>query len=237
LDHVLQIVPLGNVVAGGAARQTEAAFGVAFKVDHVTHLPEVAGDIVTLADPQRRRLPEQLARGSCGVNAVARDSRISRSAVSQHLAVLRAAGLVQSERRGRQMLYARTDAGLVPAREWMARFREIQLSRTTDASEVPLHISAVAVPVTDHDRARTFYIEKLGFQLVTDRTVAEWRWISLLPPAGSCAIGLVRAPSAGVWTGVSPLTGDLDDIYRRWARAGVAFDGPPTTRCGPVGSV
>jgi DNA-binding transcriptional ArsR family regulator len=100
------------------------------------------------------------------VNAPAHESGISRSAVSQHLAVLRAAGLARGERHVRQMMYARSGVGFVPAHEWTAHFREIQLSRASAASEGPLHISAVVVPVTDQDRARAFYIDKLGFQLV-----------------------------------------------------------------------
>jgi DNA-binding transcriptional ArsR family regulator len=184
-----------------------------------------------LADHHRRRLLERLASGPRPVHALAKDAGISRSAVSQHLAVLRQAGLVHAERRGRERVYARSDNGFVPAREWMARFRSVQLSRISAAGgEVPLHISAVAVPVTDHDRARAFYVDVLGFQVVTDRTVSGWRWISLLPPGGSCALGLVRAPSAGIWTGVSLLTSDLDDLFKRWTDRGVRFDGPPTSQ-------
>ena len=180
-----------------------------------------------LADPHRRGLLERLAAGPQSVKALAQDAGISRSAVSQHLGVLRQAGLVRGERRGRQVFYGRSDAGFLPARAWMARFRAIQLSRISAGGEVPLHISAVAVPVTDQDRARTFYVDRLGFQVVTDRTVDGWRWISLLPPGGSCAVGLVQAPSAGIWTGVSLLTSNLEAIYQQWTRAGVAFDGPP----------
>jgi catechol 2,3-dioxygenase-like lactoylglutathione lyase family enzyme len=117
---------------------------------------------------------------------------------------------------------------LTSAREWLTRFRQKQLGRLAPTGEVPLHISAIAVPVVDQDRARAFYIETLGFELVTDRTVNHWRWISLLPPGGSCAIGLVSAPSAGIWTGVSLLTSQLDEVHRRWAHRGVAFDSPPT---------
>jgi len=155
-------------------------------------------------------------------------TQISRSAVSQHLGVLRRAGLVRSERRGREVVYSRVDAGFTSARDWFARFRQKQLGRLAPEGDVPLHISAIAVPVLDQDRARTFYVDTLGFELVTDRTVNHWRWISLLPPGGSCAIGLVSASSAGIWTGVSLLTSQLDELYRRWRERGVPFDSPPT---------
>jgi DNA-binding transcriptional ArsR family regulator/catechol 2,3-dioxygenase-like lactoylglutathione lyase family enzyme len=181
-----------------------------------------------LADQERRLLLERLAAGPAPVYALVSATRISRSAVSQHLGVLRRAGLVRSERRGREIVYSRVDEGLISAREWLAHFRHTQLGRLAPTGEVPLHVSAIAVPVVDQDRARAFYIETLGFEIVTDRTVNHWRWISLLPPGGSCAIGLVSAPSAGIWTGVSLLTSQLDELYRRWAQRGVTFDGPPT---------
>src|SRR5215470_3125792 len=181
-----------------------------------------------LADQERRLLLERLAGGPAPVHVLASASKISRSAVSQHLGVLRRAGLVRSERRGREIVYSRVDEGLTSAREWLAHFRQKQLGRLAPTGEVPLHVSAIAVPVVDLDRARAFYIQTLGFELVTDRTVKHWRWISLLPPGGSCAIGLVSAPTAGIWTGVSLLTSQLDELYRRWAQRGVAFDGPPT---------
>ena len=181
-----------------------------------------------LADQERRHLLERLAEGPAPVHVLASASKISRSAVSQHLGVLRQAGLVRSERRGREVVYFRVDEGFISAREWLARFREKQLGRLASTGEVPLHISAIAVPVLDQERARAFYMDTLGFELVTDRTVNDWRWISLLPPGGSCAIGLVYAPSAGIWTGVSLLTSQLDEVYQRWTQRGVAFDCPPT---------
>ncbi len=106
--------------------------------------------------------------------------------------------------------------------------RPPSLARLPETGQVPLHISAIAIPVMDQDRGRTFYVETLGFQVVTDRSLDGWRWISLLPPGGSCAIGLLRAASAGIWTGVSLLAGDITEIYERWSSRGVLFDAPPT---------
>jgi DNA-binding transcriptional ArsR family regulator/catechol 2,3-dioxygenase-like lactoylglutathione lyase family enzyme len=181
-----------------------------------------------LADPHRRRLIERLRSGPQPVHALAQDAEISRSAVSQHLAVLRQAGLVRSERRGRQVLYTSVAGGVVSASEWVTRFRDVQLRRSAaDAKAMQLHISAAAIPVVDQDRARDFYASTLDFELVTDRTVNDWRWISLLPPGGTCAVALVQAPIAGVWTGLSLLTADLEQIYHRWTARKVWFAGPP----------
>jgi catechol 2,3-dioxygenase-like lactoylglutathione lyase family enzyme len=153
---------------------------------------------------------------------------VSRSAVSQHLAVLRSAGLVECRRAGREVWYRASRSGATSAAAWVARFTTVQLARSTAAGEqVALQVSAVAVPVADQTRARRFYERALGFSIVTDRTVQGWRWVSLLPPGGSCAIGLVRAQHTGIWTGISLLTDDITGLYERWRRHDVAFEGPP----------
>ena len=206
-----------------------ASYGITVNMRGIPNVSDPDSQLfAALADQERRLLLERLAEGPAPVHALVAATRISRSAVSQHLGVLRRAGLVRSDRRGREIVYSRVDEGLTSAREWLAHFRQKQLGRLAPIGEVPLHISAIAVPVVDQDRARVFYIETLGFELVSDRAVNHWRWISLLPPGGSCAIGLVSAPAAGIWTGVSLLTSQLDELYRRWAQRGVTFDAPPT---------
>src|SRR5436305_10133081 len=102
-----------------------------------------------LADPQRRLLLESLTGGPAPVHVLVSATKISRSAVSQHLGVLRQAGLVHSKRRGREIIYFRVDEGFTSAREWLAHFRHKQLGRLAPTSEVPLHVGAIAVPVLD----------------------------------------------------------------------------------------
>ena len=181
-----------------------------------------------LADPLRRQLLEELADGEWPVHVLAEHLPISRSAVSQHLAVLRSAGLVDHRRAGREVWYRASRSGAASVAAWVARFTAVQLARSTPPGErVALQVSAVAIPVADQTRARDFYERALGFSVVTDRIVEGWRWISLLPPGGSCAIGLVRAQCAGIWTGISLLTDDITRLYEHWQRRGVAFDSPP----------
>lgn len=59
-----------------------------------------------LADNTRRRLIRLLLSGSCCVSALAARLNISESAVSQHVGLLRRAGLLDGTRRGRFMHYA-----------------------------------------------------------------------------------------------------------------------------------
>lgn len=61
--------------------------------------------IAALSHPIRGRIVERLAGGELTVNELASGLPVSRSAVSQHLAVLSAAGLVQQQRRGRYRHY------------------------------------------------------------------------------------------------------------------------------------
>jgi ArsR family transcriptional regulator len=65
-------------------------------------IEELAEIFKALSDPTRLRLVKLLneGRGSLCVNALARMLEVTQSAVSQHLRVLRQAGLVRGERRG-----------------------------------------------------------------------------------------------------------------------------------------
>ncbi|MBL0888778.1 ArsR/SmtB family transcription factor [Myceligenerans indicum] len=81
-----------------------------------------------LGDPVRRRLLELLAGGEqpAGALVAALQARvnISQPAVSQHLRVLRDAGLVRVRAEGTRRLYAVDQAGTADAREWLARFED-----------------------------------------------------------------------------------------------------------------
>lgn len=77
----------------------------------------------TLADPTRRAVFERLAgEGELSVGALVTGSGVSQPAVSQHLAVLRQAGLVTERREGRFVRYAAAPEGLKPLADWMAHY-------------------------------------------------------------------------------------------------------------------
>lgn len=53
-------------------------------------------------------------------------------------------------------------------------------------------ISIVSIPVSDQDRAKNFYSEILGFQLLRDDPMGpEQRWVQLAPQRGTATITLV----------------------------------------------
>ncbi len=84
----------------------------------------IASDIFrALADPTRRAVFEQLAQGERTVAELKAGSAVSQPAISQHLAVLKAAGLVSERRAGRHAYYRLDPAGLLPLVDWIERYR------------------------------------------------------------------------------------------------------------------
>lgn len=76
-----------------------------------------------LADPTRRAIFEKLAVGPMNASALRSGLDISQPAMSQHLAVLRNAGLVREEREGRFMNYEVDPDGLALIARWLAKYR------------------------------------------------------------------------------------------------------------------
>src|SRR5215470_7213131 len=75
-----------------------------------------------LADPTRRKVFEKLAKRPQSVGELARALPVSRPAVSQHLAVLKAAGLVKDHAEGARRVYQIDPTGLGPLRAWLDQF-------------------------------------------------------------------------------------------------------------------
>jgi DNA-binding transcriptional ArsR family regulator len=76
-----------------------------------------------LADPTRRAVFERLADGEMSVSALKAGFAVSQPAISQHLAALRGAGLVQERREGRYAYYRVDPKGLAPLVDWVERYR------------------------------------------------------------------------------------------------------------------
>jgi DNA-binding transcriptional ArsR family regulator len=75
-----------------------------------------------LADPTRRHVFEELRRGPRSVGKIAAKMPVSRPAVSQHLAVLKHAGLVGDKAEGTRRVYYIDPKGLALLRAWLDRF-------------------------------------------------------------------------------------------------------------------
>jgi DNA-binding transcriptional ArsR family regulator len=80
------------------------------------------GVLTALADPTRRTIFERLAERPTTVGELANGLPISRPAVSQHLKVLKTAGLVHDEPHGTRRVYRVDLTGLVAVRDYFDRF-------------------------------------------------------------------------------------------------------------------
>ena len=88
-----------------------------------------------LADPTRREVFERLAAGPRSVGDLADGLPVSRPAVSQHLKVLKEAGLVSDEAQGARRVYQIDPQGLGQMRAWLDRFWDAALMAFKDEAE------------------------------------------------------------------------------------------------------
>jgi DNA-binding transcriptional ArsR family regulator len=78
--------------------------------------------LTALADPTRRLVFERLKSGPQAVGMIARGLPVSRPAVSQHLKVLKEAGLVTDRPEGTRRVYSVDPHGLGALRQWLDQF-------------------------------------------------------------------------------------------------------------------
>jgi DNA-binding transcriptional ArsR family regulator len=98
-----------------------------------------------LGDPTRRALLERLRDGGpAAAGELASGFAMSRPAVSQHLGVLRDAGLVRVQPEGVRRIYSLDPSGLAAVREWVEAFWTVvlddyaaEVSRRTAARRKP----------------------------------------------------------------------------------------------------
>ena len=99
-------------------------------------------------------------------------------------------------------------------------------------------IATVTVFVEDQERAKAFYTEKLGFELINDTEMfpgADIRWLTVAPPG--CPTELTLFPMGGQWEHYREAMGkpqcftlhcdDLMATYRELVAKGVQFLGEP----------
>jgi DNA-binding transcriptional ArsR family regulator len=82
-----------------------------------------------LADPSRRAIFESLTSGEAAVKDLTARFAISQPAVSQHLAILKDAGLVISRREGRCVYYRMEPRGMQPLIDWITHHRAFWTER------------------------------------------------------------------------------------------------------------
>ena len=88
-----------------------------------------------------------------------------------------------------------------------------------------MKLELVAIPVSDVDRAKAFYTDRVGFNADHDYTVSEdIRFVQLTPPGSACSIalgkGIVDAPPGSV-KGLQLVVSDAGAAREELARRGV----------------
>jgi catechol 2,3-dioxygenase-like lactoylglutathione lyase family enzyme len=113
-----------------------------------------------------------------------------------------------------------------------------------------VHLSLVAIVVTEYDPAIDFFVGRLGFELIEDSPSLTndgrpKRWVVVRPPGATTGLLLARADGeeqaavtgqqVGGRVGFFLHVADFADAYQRMSSAGVEFVTPP--RSEPYGQV
>lgn len=91
--------------------------------------------IKALAEPRRQEILRLLGSSELASGEIARHFDVSRPAISQHLQVLKAAGLVTERRLGTRHLYQARPEGLAELRRFIEGFWDDALGRLAEAAE------------------------------------------------------------------------------------------------------
>ena len=91
-----------------------------------------------------------------------------------------------------------------------------------------MQLSIVSIPVSDQARAKDFYRDTLGFQVVTEADIGPGRrWVQMKPPSGPTGITLVtwfEAMPPGSVQGLVLDTGDIDLAHQKLSARGLAIE-------------
>jgi predicted enzyme related to lactoylglutathione lyase len=89
-------------------------------------------------------------------------------------------------------------------------------------------LEVIVIPVADVDRAKAFYIERVGFSLDVDHSAGEdFRVVQLTPPGSACSVTLMRNPQrAGAVQGLHLIVSDIEAAQAELAGRGAEVKGP-----------
>jgi DNA-binding transcriptional ArsR family regulator len=85
-------------------------------------MTNVLAAFAALSDPTRQQIFDRLSRGALAVGELAEELPVTRPAVSQHLKVLKDAGLVLSRAEGTRNIYSVDPKGVAAMRDYLDRF-------------------------------------------------------------------------------------------------------------------
>ena len=155
-----------------------------------------------LGDPTRREIFERLQNGPRAVGELARELPVSRPAVSQHLKVLKDAGLVRDQAQGTRRLYQVDPAGLAALRSYLETFWDVALSDFRAAAEHEREERRMSTQTTIEPITRSVTVQCPVDQAFEVYTGGIGRWWPLETHAiavgsGGKAVNAVIEPRAG----------------------------------------
>jgi lactoylglutathione lyase len=95
-----------------------------------------------------------------------------------------------------------------------------------------INVKQLIVPVNDQERAKTFWVEQMGFELTSDETLGDERWIEVSPPGQALTLVLSRrepheirreAPDHLPHSAIFFTCDDLEKTYQELSERGVKF--------------
>jgi DNA-binding transcriptional ArsR family regulator len=91
----------------------------------MSHLAATLDAFSAIAEPRRRQILIELARGESSVSDLVAQLRMSQPLASKHLRVLRDVGLVHARKAGKHRLYTLNGEGLKDVHDWVSRFENL----------------------------------------------------------------------------------------------------------------
>jgi catechol 2,3-dioxygenase-like lactoylglutathione lyase family enzyme len=89
-----------------------------------------------------------------------------------------------------------------------------------------MKLELIAIPVSDVDRAKAFYVDQFGFIAEHDHTVSEeMRFVQLTPPGSTCSIAIGKGvvdTEPGSVAGLGLVVADADAAHAELAGRGIA---------------
>jgi DNA-binding transcriptional ArsR family regulator len=95
----------------------------------------ILATLQAMGDPTRFQILRLVRHRELAAGEIARHFDLTRPAISQHVHILRRAGLLNERRRGRKRLYIVRPEGLTPLRAFLEGFWEDRLQRLKQAAE------------------------------------------------------------------------------------------------------
>jgi catechol 2,3-dioxygenase-like lactoylglutathione lyase family enzyme len=92
-----------------------------------------------------------------------------------------------------------------------------------------MKLEVVPIGVSDVDRAKTFYVDKLGFRADVDMPLGDKRYVQLTPPGSACSISFgvgITETKPGAIDGLLLVVQDIQAVYDELSGRGVYISKP-----------